>query len=342
MSDFNQNIQPKRRLLIIDLMQGIAMLWVVVGHHLLAFMPPVYGSIHYYIYSFHMPFFIFISSFLIAYSYKSQAYSTYTYRKFHKFFIPYVFIGVLVTLLAAIQKGWNSIPMNFFDLLFSPKQSDATFLWYIYLLFFLYALYPLCLKLRMKFKGYFEFLILLVSGYLYLNPVSTPIFCLDYLTGYFLFFILGIITAWYFPFLEKRLYQLKVLGLFSLIVFIALTVLTFVNSSRGIYIGLCFVAIPAMYGLSVILRKIRYATNILVSISKNCFHIYLLHMFFIQGIAMIFMKLYAHKIESLGLMFVYLIFSTSISIVGSVVVFKGYDKVKLNIKRKKNKYDTTN
>ena len=41
-------------------------------------------------------------------------------------------------------------------------------------------------------------------------------------------------------------------------------------------------------------------------------------------------------------MFVYLIFSTSISIVGSVVVFKGYDKVKLNIKRKKNKYDTTN
>lgn len=335
MSDFNQNIQPKRRLLIIDLMQGIAMLWVVVGHHLLAFMPPVYGSIHYYIYSFHMPFFIFISSFLIAYSYKSQAYSTYTYRKFHKFFIPYVLIGVVVTLLSAMQKGWNTVSMNLLDLLVSPKQSDATFLWYIYLLFFLYALYPLCFKIRMKYKGYFELLMLLVSGYFYLNPVSTPIFCLDYLTGYLLFYILGIMAAWYFPFLEKQLSLLKIFGLFSLIAFIVLTIFAFVYPDRFIYIGLCFVAIPAMYGLSFILRQIRFAANALVSISKNCFHIYLLHMFFIQGIAMIFMKLYTHRIESLGLMFVYLVFSTVFSMVGSIVVFRGYNKLKLTITRER-------
>lgn len=331
----SQNIQSKRRLLTIDMMQGIAMLWVVVGHHLLAFMPPIYGSIHYYIYSFHMPFFIFISSFLIAYSYKLQAYSTYVSRKFHKFFIPYVLIGVVVTLLSVIQKGWNTIPMNLLDLLVSPKQSDATFLWYIYLLFFLYALYPLCFKIRIKFKGYFELLMLLVSGYFYLSPVSTPIFCLDYLTGYLLFYVLGIITAWHFPFLEKQLFWLKIFGLFSLIVFIVLTVFAFVNPSRFVYIGLCFVAIPAMYGLSFILRQIRFAANALVSISKNCFHIYLLHMFFIQGIAMIFMKLYAQRIENIGLMLVYLIFSTVISIVGSIAVFRGYNKLKLTIKREK-------
>lgn len=333
MPNRNQNIQSKRRLLTIDMMQGIAMIWVVVGHHLLAFMPPVYGSIHYYIYSFHMPFFIFISSFLIAYSYKLQAYSTYVYRKFHKFFIPYVVIGVAVTLLSAMQKGLNTIPMNFLDLLVSPKQSDATFLWYIYLLFFLYALYPLCFKIRIKSKGYFELLMLLVSGYFYLNPVSTPIFCLDYLTGYLLFYILGIIIAWYFPFLERQLFWLKISGLFSLIAFIVLTVFAFVNPSRFVYIGLCFVAIPAMYGLSFILRHIRFAANALVSISKNCFHIYLLHMFFIQGIAMIFMKLYAHRIENLGLMLAYLIFSTVISIVGPIAVFRGYNKLKLTIKR---------
>lgn len=329
MSNLNQNIQQKRRLLTIDVMQGIAMLWVVVGHHLLAFMPPVYGSIHYYIYSFHMPFFIFISSFLIAYSYKLQAYSAYIYRKFHKFFIPYVLIGILVTLLSAMQKGGSTIPKNLLDLLVSPKQSDATFLWYIYLLFFLYVLYPLCFKARKKLRGYFELLMVLVSVYFYVNPVPTPILCLDYLTGYLLFYTLGIVSVWHFSLLEKRLLLLKALGIFSLVIFIVLTVFAFVSPRRFIYIGLCFASIPAMYGLSVILGKIRLAKDVLVSISKNCFHIYLVHMFFIQGIAMVFVKLYAHRIESLGLMFAYLIVSTSISIVGSIAVFKVYDKLKL-------------
>ena len=39
----------KSRLVSVDLLQGIAMLWVIIGHHLLDFMPAIYHSIHYYI-----------------------------------------------------------------------------------------------------------------------------------------------------------------------------------------------------------------------------------------------------------------------------------------------------
>lgn len=46
-----------------DIIQDMAMLLVVLGHHLFGFMSPIYGDIHYYIYSFHMPLFIFISGF---------------------------------------------------------------------------------------------------------------------------------------------------------------------------------------------------------------------------------------------------------------------------------------
>lgn len=335
MSGYNSNYQKKRRLLTIDMMQGIAMLWVIIGHHLLDFMPRAYSSLHYYIYSFHMPFFIFISSFLIAYSYKSEPYIKYVYRKFHKFFIPYILIGVFVTLLMAVQKGIDTISINFLDLLISPKQSDATFLWYIYLLFILYALYPLCFKVEVKIKWYFELLLLLIGGVFYLFPISTPMFCLDYLTGYFLFYVLGVIAAWHFTFLEKYLSTLKVFGIFSFVVFVVLTILAFVNPVKFIYTGLCFFSIPAMYGLSVIIGRIRFIQDTLVNISRNCFHIYLLHMFFIQGIAFIFIKLYVHRIESIGLMILYLIVSTTISIVGSIVTFKGYEKLRLDYKKRK-------
>lgn len=60
----------RKRILQLDLMQGFAMALVVLGHHLFTFLPAWYKEMHTYIYMFHMPFFMFISGFLIHYSYK--------------------------------------------------------------------------------------------------------------------------------------------------------------------------------------------------------------------------------------------------------------------------------
>ena len=59
-----------KRIIGIDVMQGIAMVLVVLGHHLFPFMPEWYMRMFYWIYTFHMPLFIFISGFLVRYSYK--------------------------------------------------------------------------------------------------------------------------------------------------------------------------------------------------------------------------------------------------------------------------------
>ena len=195
----------QKRLDIIDVMQGIAMLWVIVGHHLFDFMPPVYGHIHYYIYSFHMPLFIFISGFLIAYSYKGISYRQYVYRRFHKFFVPYVIVGIIITLLAATKGGIASIGENLVNLMVSPKQSEATFLWYIYLLFVLYAIFPFCEKGRKKLGISFEVLLLLIGICFYLFPIGTTILCLDYFSGYFLFYAIGVVAAWHFGFIKRHL-----------------------------------------------------------------------------------------------------------------------------------------
>ena len=209
-----------------DNLKGILILLVVCGHLCERYIDDsgLLRHIWIVVYSFHMPLFIFISSFLIAYSYKPLAYGKYVYRKFHKFFIPYVVIGVLVTLLAATQNGIDSISTNLFELLISPKQSEATFLWYIYLLFFLYALYPVCIKGHEKWRFYFEFILLIIGIYFYLNPVYMPILCIDYFTRYFLFYVLGVIAAWHFPFLKNHLQGIKYIGILSFILFVALSV----------------------------------------------------------------------------------------------------------------------
>lgn len=317
----------QKRLDIIDVIQGIAMLWVIVGHHLFDFMPPVYGHIHYYIYSFHMPLFIFISGFLIAYSYKGISYRQYVYRRFHKFFVPYVIVGIIITLLAATKGGIASIGENLVNLVVSPKQSEATFLWYIYLLFVLYAIFPFCEKGRKKLGISFEVLLLLIGICFYLFPIGTTILCLDYFSGYFLFYAIGVVAAWHFGFIKRHLFIFKSISAVCLIGFVALSVMAFMQPSHCGYIALCFTAIPAMYIISdTVVKHVGQVKHTLIYISKNCFHIYLVHMFFVQAGAMAFSFISVEL--SVASMFVYLAISTTIAVVGPVLAFKLYDGVK--------------
>ena len=112
------------------------MVLVVLGHHLFPFLPAWYKSMHYYIYLFHMPFFIFISAFLIRYSFKgvdnNKEYWQYIRRKAVKFIPPYIIIGMLCILLKR-PESINAFLTQVVCLLNNPLGSEATFLWYIYL-----------------------------------------------------------------------------------------------------------------------------------------------------------------------------------------------------------------
>lgn len=326
--NLNVNRVHKKKLVIIDLLQGVAMVWVIIGHHLFDFMPAIYQAIHYYIYSFHMPFFIFISSFLIAYSYKEVPYRTYVYKKFHKFFLPYVLVGIMVIALSALKEGIRIVPNNILYLIFSPKQSEATFLWYIYLLFILYAIYPLCRIIFNRWKVAIEILLLSMGLYFYFSPLQIQILCVDYFTKYFLFYGLGIMTAWHFNIIRKHIKQLKIIGLCCLVCFVLLSASVFIVPQNITYVAICFCAIPAMYSVVKVVSHQQYIKKALIAISKNCFHIYLIHMFFIQGVAFVFMKLHPFKIESAGVMVVYLLVSSFIAIIGPVFTFRIIDYVK--------------
>ena len=299
-----------KRIIGIDVMQGIAMVWVVLGHHRFPFMPEWYMRMFYWIYTFHMPLFIFISGFLVRYSYKGVQgwgeYKTYIAKRVRKFMPPYLIVGTICTLMAWNFKDVGALLTSWVNLLISPKQSEVTFLWYIYLLFIFYCMAPLLFNAKRWIRGVTLVAALLLS----LHYINIPYFCIDWFTRYFLFFLLGTYAAEHYMQIERIDVRWS---LVALVVFIVMSVAHF----RGGYnfaleYAMQWMGIPAFVGVVWLLKQVAIVREALVYVSVNCFGVYLLHMFFVQAGAMVVARL-PWTIPSWGYV-IYLLVSTTISI----------------------------
>lgn len=285
----------KGRLIRIDIMVGLAMLLVVLGHFSVGFEPQWYSNgLHNWIYSFHMEMFIFLSAFLIRYTYKGvgslKEYGTYIWRKFKKFFIWFIIIGLTVSLLACLFKGiqlsadyvWHSVKM----LLLYPRWSEASFLWYIYILFGYYLVSPLFFRLPQAMQ------VVCCIGAMFLAMLDGNTFLASHeFCQYTFFYCLGVLCAQWIE--EIRNAKVWLWGMLS-VPFLAFTGWVF---SEGLKIGFQFpqlgwwtivtgvAALPFFYLISMALEKSKFFTAIFTSISVNCYWIYLLQMFIIWGCA---------------------------------------------------------
>lgn len=282
-----------KRIVLIDLMQGLAMILVILGHHLFPFLPAWYKSMHYYIYLFHMPFFIFISAFLIRYSFKEidgiNGYWKYIRRKAVKFIPPYIIIGLLCILLKR-PESLDSFLTQTGSLLIKPLESEATFLWYIYLLFIFYIVSPLVFAL----PQYCKHLLLAICIILWLYPANTNILCLAYLCKLSPFYMTGVLVAESLDYISNpnhptisHSHRYLGIGVTSLILFILLSILHFQVGYHNVLEHIIpWVAIPALTYLAWLLGRSAFIRSALVFISINCFGIYLLHLFFVQALAL--------------------------------------------------------
>lgn len=313
----------RKRIETLDVMQALAMILVVLGHHLFHFMPDVYGKIHYYIYAFHMPLFIFISGFLISYSYNPAiGYKTYIVKKFIKFFVPYLIIGTVVTILYYYMYG-VSISENIVYLILSPKQSSTTFLWYIYMLFFLYVLYPFIYR---TLENGIIYILIAIALILNIFPLQTSVLCIDYMSKYGIFYLIGCFSVKYYSVFTS--FSARIIAFILFILFVITSIGVFCpNRFRqiGLFI-IPYLSIPSVYLISLLFQKIKWVKDILVVVSKECFHIYLFHMFVIQGIALIYHELFPSQLTVSG-MILYIVLSSVIAIYISIFFFKVVNKL---------------
>ena len=274
-----------QRITAIDIIQGTAMVLVVLGHHLFGFMPEWYGRMYYWLYTFHMPLFIFISGFLVRYSYKGvkgvAEYRTYVGKRFSKFAIPYIIVGVVCALLSWNFRDVDVLLTNLAYLIVAPKLGEARFLWYIYLLFVFYMIAPLVFNA----KRVVRWCVMAVALYLSIYYIPSNYACADYFTRYFIFFLLGTSVAENYAVVKRMDVRWSIV---ALVLFVAMSVWLLVYGPNALLeYMLQWVGIPAFLCVAWVIGKMPLMRDVLVGISKNCFVIYLLHMFVIQGVAVL-------------------------------------------------------
>ena len=193
-------VRPRR--LDLDRAKGIAILLVVVGH-IVAAAPPEgaewYDTLRYAIYRFHMPFFLYLSGYVVwlsgALRTPDEQLPRYAWRRTQRLLVPFLLVGLLVLLgkLAAervvhVDNQPSGLLGGLRDLVITTEDSPATFIWFLWVLFLCSVVAPPAWR-RIGTAG------LLIVGAVLMAVELPPLFYLDRFARHAVFFAVGIAVA---------------------------------------------------------------------------------------------------------------------------------------------------
>ena len=265
---------PKlKRLLDVDVAIGISIILVVYGHlYLDDSLPQWYINSRKILYKFHMPLFMFFSGFLMSYSYKRietlSAYNNYIKKRINKFIPAYLLFSFIFIGFEYIANNYSlsKLKLDIIDMLVYPSKAPAGFLWYIYVLFQYYLIFPL-LK-RLVRKNYILALVIAIA-FQFLN--FTNVLNFDLFSFYLLYIVLGIIATQY---LELYYKYLKKVGWLFICIFATLVVVDSYYAIPKVLFGI--VSIPLVHYLALKLVVFKIA-NYLADIGRHSYYIYLMN-----------------------------------------------------------------
>lgn len=192
----------KQRFEYIDQLKGIAIFFVVVGHFIQFNIHNYLNNPFYsFIYSFHMPLFMFLSGYIAQKTTKPaifQSYFTFFRKKAITLLIPF-FAWPLLILPFLFGNRIESNPLHQLTGLVEHPDSG---LWYLWFLFFLYILYSLFLLMTTRFAQKNNILID-VTAFILVGAVAAVagyFLKADYLHSfllYYLFFFMGVFISKY-------------------------------------------------------------------------------------------------------------------------------------------------
>ena len=281
------NSRPaKKRLFFVDVWINIALLFVILGHCSSSFAPPWYTDFKSWIYSFHMGAFFFISGFLMHYTKKPISTITDYFHligeKFLKFAIPFIILGILLSLIPLAQHHFSAKALRTaLNLFYRPTASYVIFLWFIYVLFEFYLITPF---ISHCYNPAIIIFLTMAIG-LSLGQISNNLFALHLFSRHFIFLLLGIIAAENINLL-RRIPHLPVYAMAIFFLYLSIFHPGLFYPSSG------FLALPFMLALSWICAPwLRPFKNAVEHISRNCFGIYLYQMIAIQILAKLFTRI---------------------------------------------------
>lgn len=192
------------RRLDLDRAKGLGILLVVIGHTISKETPPGndwYELLHYAIYQFHMPFFMYLSGYVVfltgANRTTSQNWPNLVSKRAYRLLLPFLIFGVVVVagkLIASqfiyVDKVPNSVMQAVVSMVWNTDDSPSASVWYIAVLFVFCILTPPVMWVA---RGRAVVLVML-TAILYLLPIPHVLY-LNRMADYFLFFSLGGLAA---------------------------------------------------------------------------------------------------------------------------------------------------
>ena len=244
----------KQRLVEYDKAKGFAIFLVVLGHLVATDAPENHhwmSQLKDIIYSFHMPFFMFLSGFMLFYSLpeikKWEDYKRLIRKKSKRLVPPFLFFAILIfsgKLLASKYVAVDNPVQDlsgFFDIFLTPYYSYSAYLWYIYVLLEYYLLFPaLCYFLKNRIEHF------LVPAFIlqFIAPYMEAYFALDLFFKYiFVFTVGGVFAKNYQQFMNSlRSWGFAFISLFAVALILRTQILI-----PDLIMGL--LSIPALYSL---------------------------------------------------------------------------------------------
>lgn len=291
-----KQIQTQKRLVNFDIAKAICIILVVIGHYIPDNSPDWYVVNRKFIYSFHMPLFMFASGYIYIAFKKEESYSHFIMKKVKRLMIPYLVTSVLIVTIKLLteRNAYVENPvtlLSYVKVLYSPEA--GYFLWFIWALWWMFVFVP-CLKTKkMRLIG---FLLALILHYI---PITfTHVFCLEQMRQMLVFFMLGVVAY------DYKNYYIRYANQFVipiLVLFVGSEYL-YLNHEIGggisIITSLCpYLGIAFVVYLATLLSNFKslVVSKLLYYIVPSTYIIYLLHTPF-EG----FTKAVVHKIPILA------------------------------------------
>lgn len=93
----------KQRFITFDVAKAICVILVVIGHYVPTSSPAWYHAFHDWIYTFHMPLFMFASGYITSLS-RSEKYRFFIWKKIKRLMVPYFTVSfIIINLLVELK-----------------------------------------------------------------------------------------------------------------------------------------------------------------------------------------------------------------------------------------------
>lgn len=260
-----------KRLIWLDNLKAFLIVLVVLGHAIQLLNPVSYQHdiLFRYIYSFHMPLFIFVSGYAC---YRVDVHWNMVRRRFVQLIIPYTLWSFVQCFMEGHIRIW--------EMFLYPERS----LWFLYVLFFVTLLHVLCVRISKRTGLKEEIVVAIAAVLIFPTMLFFRYFGWPIIAKYFMFYSMGFYARKYIRFEQRSTYligAMLILFLFTAYFCMQDSAPSFMEGGANILYKYPYNLVVALLGIASFMLLFANAftrkSNIVMKVAGGTLGLYAIH-----------------------------------------------------------------